>query len=171
LSMASVDPGSGKLGVRPRSIGERRRLLLLRLLSKPLCDGACSDPWRLRGLRCWRLLAAAMVTSGEDGKLRSSGSRCNFSFFGVLLCCLVRAAVPVSLSCVLVFRRIFVCFSYLVIQVCFLKKKKMASWWCYFRAVTGPHVPAAGLFNPSLAAAPDELAILNSHVASTGLGP
>jgi hypothetical protein len=37
--MASQDPGAGDVGVRPRSMADRRRLYQFRLRSKPMCDG------------------------------------------------------------------------------------------------------------------------------------
>ena len=59
--MASFDLGLEKLGVRPRQMDLQRWLHLLRLMSKPLCEGASLDlgPWRLR----WRQQLAT-ETSG-----------------------------------------------------------------------------------------------------------
>ncbi|RLN13474.1 nuclear speckle RNA-binding protein A [Panicum miliaceum] len=44
-STASVDPRSKELEARPWLMGDQRRLHLLRLTSKPLCDGVSSDLW------------------------------------------------------------------------------------------------------------------------------
>lgn len=78
-SMASAVPGSGKLGARPQSMDDRRRLHLLRLLSKPVCNGVSSDLRRLGGLR--RRQCPATAISGEEGKRRSWGLQCNLTFF------------------------------------------------------------------------------------------
>jgi hypothetical protein len=73
-SMACLDPGAGRAGAWPRSMGDRRRLhpvfkdeCLLRLLSKPTDDGA---PPAHGGARCllrrWR---PATTTPSMDGAL------------------------------------------------------------------------------------------------------
>jgi hypothetical protein len=66
LSMASPNLGVGGVGALPRSMGDRRGLLQLRLQQKPVCDGA--SPARGRPLlrRCWP--TARWTTAVEDSR-------------------------------------------------------------------------------------------------------
>ena len=70
-STASSDSGAGGVGARPRSMGDRRRLhpvfkdgCLLRLLSKPVGDGALPVHGGARRLRRQRRLATTTPSAG-----------------------------------------------------------------------------------------------------------
>jgi len=60
--LASSDPGAGGGGARPRSMGDRRWLLQLRLLSKPTWDGSSSAQGGARLPLRWRWPVARRAT-------------------------------------------------------------------------------------------------------------
>ena len=77
-SLASSDPGAGGGGAPPRSIGDRRRLLQLRLLSKPVCDVSSSAQGGARLPLRWRWPAARRTVRGGLRKIQEH--ICNFCF-------------------------------------------------------------------------------------------
>ena len=120
-------PGSEKLGVCPRP----RYLLapfMLRLISKPVCDGASSGLgvlgvcYLLR--RSWRRRKTALETDGVFGKhKRSSGLVCNFPLLRGLLYKMLWTAVLLCLSGRCLYGSRSVLFYYGIIQVlCYQKK-------------------------------------------------
>jgi len=119
--------GSEKLGVCPRP----RYLLapfMLRLISKPVCDGASSGLgvlgvcYLLR--RSWRRRKTALETDGVFGKhKRSSGLVCNFPLLRGLLCKMLWTAVLLCFSGRCLYGSRSVLFYYGIIQVlCYQKK-------------------------------------------------
>ena len=127
LPAMGTGPGSEKLGVCPRP----RYLLapfMLRLISKPVCDGASSGLgvlgvcYLLR--RSWRRRKTALETDGVFGKhKRSSGLVCNFPLLRGLLCKMLWTAVLLCFSGRCLYGSRSVLFYYGIIQVlCYQKK-------------------------------------------------
>jgi len=127
LPAMGTGPGSEKLGVCPRP----RYLLapfMLRLISKPVCDGASSGLGVLGVCylfrRSWRRRKTALETDGvfREHK-RSSGLVCNFPLLRGLLCKMLWTAVLLCLSGRCLYGSRSVLFYYGIIQVlCYQKK-------------------------------------------------